>query len=652
MDKKTILGLVAMALVFIGFAYLNGKEQQRYQAELDAYHAYQDSVRRATMPEVDSTTYETVATEMTATAAEQALAAADAAHAREVEMFGQELTEAAEAEAAELVVENEVMTVRFTTRGAQIAGVTLKEYTKYGPKEQRTEPVEMFDSAAERFNLSFFVRRGLHDVKVSTADYTFVAEPVATNAEGAQVVTMRLAVAPGASLVYEYLIYNTKSAERDYLIDFRVRFDGMSPYLSNQTSLALDWTSRTYQNERGFENENMYTTLAYRFPGEDSIEELGISEGAKSDDTSSHLDWVAFKQQFFSSVFIAPNLLHGAQMAFETAAPGSGYIKQFALQTAVDYTAQTEGYDFAFYFGPNQYSILRKVAVSDEPLYLERLIPLGWGIFGWINRWVVIPVFDLLRNHIASFGIIILILAVLIRLVISPLTYKSYVSMAKMRLIKPEMDALAAKYPKQEDQMKRQQATMELYRKAGINPMGGCIPMLIQMPILIAMFRFFPASIELRGESFLWAHDLSSYDSVLDLPFSIPFYGDHISLFALLMAASTFIFSWINYQQTASSQPQMAGMKFMMLYLMPLMLLVWFNGYASGLCYYYLLSNILTIGQTYIVRHMVDDNKIRLTMEANAARKSKGKKSKFQQRYEERMRELQQMQQQQQARKK
>ncbi len=652
MDKKTILGLVAMALVFIGFAYLNGKEQQRYQAELDAYHAYQDSVRRATMPEVDSTTYEAVATEMTATAAEQALAAADAAHAREVEMFGAELTEAAEAEATELVVENEVMTVRFTTRGAQIAGVTLKEYTKYGPKEQRTEPVEMFDSAAERFNLSFFVRRGLHDVKVSTADYTFVAEPVATNAEGAQVVTMRLAVAPGASLVYEYLIYNTKSAARDYLIDFRVRFDGMSPYLSNQTSLALDWTSRTYQNERGFENENMYTTLAYRFPGEDSIEELGISEGAKSDDTSSHLDWVAFKQQFFSSVFIAPNLLHGAQMAFETAAPGSGYIKQFSLQTAVDYTAQTEGYDFAFYFGPNQYSILRKVAVSDEPLYLERLIPLGWGIFGWINRWVVIPVFDLLRNHIASFGIIILILAVLIRLVISPLTYKSYVSMAKMRLIKPEMDALAAKYPKQEDQMKRQQATMELYRKAGINPMGGCIPMLIQMPILIAMFRFFPASIELRGESFLWAHDLSSYDSVLDLPFSIPFYGDHISLFALLMAASTFIFSWINYQQTASSQPQMAGMKFMMLYLMPLMLLVWFNGYASGLCYYYLLSNILTIGQTYIVRHMVDDNKIRLAMEANAARKSKGKKSKFQQRYEERMRELQQMQQQQQARKK
>ena len=258
----------------------------------------------------------------------------------------------------------------------------------------------------------------------------------------------------------------------------------------------------------------------------------------------------------------------------------------------------------------------------------------------------MIPIFDLLRNHIASFGIIILILAVLIRLIIAPLTYKSYVSMAKMRLIKPEMDALAAKYPKQEDAMKRQQATMDLYKKAGINPMGGCVPMLIQMPILIAMFRFFPASIELRGESFLWAHDLSSYDSVLNLPFSIPFYGDHVSLFALLMAISTFTFSYINYKQTASSQPQMPGMKFMMVYMMPLMLLFWFNSYASGLCYYYLLSNLLTIAQTYIVRHMVDDDKIRLQMETNAAKKSNGKKSKFQQRYEElmRMQEMQQKQ--------
>ncbi|MBQ2844270.1 MAG: membrane protein insertase YidC [Alistipes sp.] len=646
MDKKTLLGFVVLALVFVGFAYLNGKEQKRYQEELAAYNAYQDSVKAATMPEVvvDSTAVEQVGDAATVTDAPTT--EAESAYARRVELLGEELATAEVAEAAEFEVENEVMKLTFTTRGGQIKAVELKEYTKYGPRDARTELVQMFDPEKERFGLSFFVRRGYHDLKIQTADYTFAAEPIRSE-EGAQVVTMRLAVAPGADLEYRYLIYNTTTPERDYLVDFDVRLNGMSPFLSNQTSIGVEWSSKSYQNERGFTNENLYTTIAYHHVGEDSIEELGMSEGFKDDDTSTEVDWVDFKQQFFSSVLIVPEGLQGAEMAFDTAEEGSGYMKEYMLQSSLAYDSTTAGYDMAFYFGPNRYSVLRKVSVTeDDDLYLERVIPLGWGIFGWINRWIVIPVFDLLRNHIASFGIIILILAVLIRLIISPLTYKSYVSMAKMRLVKPEMDAIAAKYPKQEDAMKRQQATMDLYKKAGINPMGGCLPMLIQMPILIAMFRFFPASIELRGESFLWAHDLSSYDSVLNLPFAIPFYGDHVSLFTLLMAASTFAFSYINYKQTASSQPQMPGMKFMMVYMMPLMLVFWFNSYASGLCYYYLLSNLLTIAQTYIVRRMVDDDKIRLAMEANAAKKSKGKKSKFQQRYEElmRMQEMQQKQ--------
>lgn len=646
MDKKTLLGFVVLALVFVGFAYLNGKEQKRYQEELAAYNAYQDSVKAATMPEVvvDSTTVERVGDAATVTDAP--MTEAESAYARRVELLGEELATAEVAEAAEFEVENEVMKLTFTTRGGQIKAVELKEYTKYGPRDARTELVQMFDPEKERFGLSFFVRRGYHDLKIQTADYTFTAEPIRSE-EGAQVVTMRLAVAPGADLEYRYLIYNTTTPERDYLVDFDVRLNGMSPLLSNQTSIGVEWSSKSYQNERGFTNENLYTTIAYHHVGEDSIEELGMSEGFKDDDTSTEVDWVDFKQQFFSSALIVPEGLQGAEMAFDTAEEGSGYMKEYMLQSSLAYDSTTAGYDMAFYFGPNRYSVLRKVSVTeDDDLYLERVIPLGWGIFGWINRWIVIPVFDLLRNHIASFGIIILILAVLIRLIISPLTYKSYVSMAKMRLVKPEMDAIAAKYPKQEDAMKRQQATMDLYKKAGINPMGGCLPMLIQMPILIAMFRFFPASIELRGESFLWAHDLSSYDSVLNLPFAIPFYGDHVSLFTLLMAASTFAFSYINYKQTASSQPQMPGMKFMMVYMMPLMLVFWFNSYASGLCYYYLLSNLLTIAQTYIVRRMVDDDKIRLAMEANAAKKSKGKKSKFQQRYEElmRMQEMQQKQ--------
>lgn len=636
MDKKSIIGIAVVAVLFLGFAYMNTKEQEKYQQEMARWQAYQDSLAAAAA--------------VTAPAAGEAVAAADSVAAaavreRQVEALGATLAAAREAEAEEFTVENDVMAVRFSTRGGQVTGVTLKDYKRYAPRGEEGRPVEMMDPATARFGMTFYVKNGLRNVDVNTLDYVFEAEPVAEGPEGEQVVVMRLPVSGDASLEYRYTIYDTASPERDYLVGFDVRLVNMAREMANQTQMQIDWSNTSYQNEKGFKNENMYTTVAYRFPGEKSVEELGMSEEEKSKEVTSSLNWVAFKQQFFSSVFIAPENVSYADLGFSTAHPGSGYVKDFTARMTVPYTPQTEGYDFAFYFGPNKYSILKKVSLSEgDDLHMERLIPLGWGIFGWVNRWCVIPVFDFLRNYIPSFGIVILILAVLIRLVISPLTYKSYVSMAKMRLIKPQVDELAKKYPKQEDAMKRQQATMELYKKAGINPMGGCIPLLIQMPILIAVFRFFPASIELRDQSFLWADDLSSYDSVLNLPFSIPFYGDHVSLFALLMALSMFVYSYYNYQQTASAQPQMAGMKFMMVYMMPVMLLLWFNSYASGLCYYYLLSNLLTIGQTLVIRRMVDDSKIQAIMQANAARKSKGRKSKFQQRYEELMRQQEAMQ--------
>ena len=636
MDKKSIIGIAVVAVLFLGFAYMNTKEQEKYQQEMARWQAYQDSLAAAAA--------------VTAPAAGEAVAAADSVAAaavreRQVEALGATLAAAREAEAEEFTVENDVMAVRFSTRGGQVTGVTLKDYKRYAPRGEEGRPVEMMDPATARFGMTFYVKNGLRNVDVNTLDYVFEAEPVAEGPEGEQVVVMRLPVSGDASLEYRYTIYDTASPERDYLVGFDVRLVNMAREMANQTQIQIDWSNTSYQNEKGFKNENMYTTVAYRFPGEKSVEELGMSEEEKSKEVTSSLNWVAFKQQFFSSVFIAPENVSYADLGFSTAHPGSGYVKDFTARMTVPYTPQTEGYDFAFYFGPNKYSILKKVSLSEgDDLHMERLIPLGWGIFGWVNRWCVIPVFDFLRNYMPSFGIVILILAVLIRLVISPLTYKSYVSMAKMRLIKPQVDELAKKYPKQEDAMKRQQATMELYKKAGINPMGGCIPLLIQMPILIAVFRFFPASIELRDQSFLWADDLSSYDSVLNLPFSIPFYGDHVSLFALLMALSMFVYSYYNYQQTAAAQPQMAGMKFMMVYMMPVMLLLWFNSYASGLCYYYLLSNLLTIGQTLVIRRMVDDSKIQAIMQANAARKSKGRKSKFQQRYEELMRQQEAMQ--------
>ena len=638
MDKKSIIGIAVVAVLFLGFAYFNSQQQKEYLEQKAAYEAYVDSVAaaaRAAAPVADS-----LASGNGVQAEVAAAEAAAAVRERQVETLGESLTAAREAEAEEFIVENDVMAVLFSTRGGQIKGVTLKDYTQYGPRGKRDRKIEMIDPATARFGLSFYLKNGLKNVPVNTLDYVFTAQPVVGEADGAKSVVMRLPVAEGAYLEYRYLIYDTEAPERDYLVDFDVRLVNMAPEMANQTQIQIDWANTTFQNEKGFQNENMYTTLSYRFPDETSIEELGMSEGAKSKNISTQVNWVAFKQQFFSSVFIAPDNVSYANLAFDTAAPESSLLKTFTAQMGVPYTPQTEGYDFAFYFGPNKYSILKKIGEpGGADIYLERLVPLGWGIFGWVNRWCVIPVFDFLRNYIGSFGIIIFILVLLVKLVISPLTYKSYVSMAKMRLVKPQIDELAKKYPKPEDAMKKQQATMELYKKAGINPMGGCIPMLIQMPILIAMFRFFPASIELREQPFLWADDLSSYDSIVNLPFSIPFYGDHVSLFALLMAVSLFGYSWFNYQQTASSQPQMAGMKFMMVYMMPIMMLFWFNSYSSGLCYYYLLSNIFTIGQTLVIRRMVDDNKIHAIMQANAAKKSKGKKSKFQQRYEELMRQ-------------
>ena len=638
MDKKSIIGIAVVAVLFLGFAYFNSQQQKEYLEQKAAYEAYVDSVAaaaRAAAPVADS-----LASGNGVQAEVAAAEAAAAVRERQVETLGESLTAAREAEAEEFIVENDVMAVLFSTRGGQIKGVTLKDYTQYGPRGKRDRKIEMMDPATARFGLSFYLKNGLKNVPVNTLDYVFTARPVVGEADGAKSVVMRLPVAEGAYLEYRYLIYDTEAPERDYLVDFDVRLVNMAPEMANQTQIQIDWANTTFQNEKGFQNENMYTTLSYRFPDETSIEELGMSEGAKSKNISTQVNWVAFKQQFFSSVFIAPDNVSYANLAFDTAAPESSLLKTFTAQMGVPYTPQTEGYDFAFYFGPNKYSILKKIGEpGGADIYLERLVPLGWGIFGWVNRWCVIPVFDFLRNYIGSFGIIIFILVLLVKLVISPLTYKSYVSMAKMRLVKPQIDELAKKYPKPEDAMKKHQATMELYKKAGINPMGGCIPMLIQMPILIAMFRFFPASIELREQPFLWADDLSSYDSIVNLPFSIPFYGDHVSLFALLMAVSLFGYSWFNYQQTASSQPQMAGMKFMMVYMMPIMMLFWFNSYSSGLCYYYLLSNIFTIGQTLVIRRMVDDNKIHAIMQANAAKKSKGKKSKFQQRYEELMRQ-------------
>ena len=624
-NKQSIIGFILIGVVFFGYMLYNNYQMEKYNEQLA----------------VEQLTESVAAEASAAVTAEQEQQKAEVAAAAPQSVIDPFILDGAEQ--SEVVLENEYLTLKLSTIGGQIVDATLKQHTKYAPKEERNELVKLFDPTSAKFDLTFYVKDGLKNVKVVTAEHNFVCQGVVENADSKQV-TFSLPFKGDASLNFVYTLYNSKSEERDYLVDFDVQFSGLAPLMANQTSIGVDWSTRSYQNERSYKNENMYTSLYYRHPGETGIEDLGVSEGNKSKNVSTSVDWVAFKQQYFTTAIIPQSVdFTYADLAYQTLPEKSGYIKEYSLAAAVPYTPQTEGYKFNLYLGPNKFPVLKKLADADgNPISLERIIPLGWIFSTYVSRWVVIPLFTFLSKYIESFGLIILILTLLVKLIISPLTYKSYLSTAKMRAVRPELEAINAKYPRQEDAMKKQQATMELYNKAGISPMSGCIPMLIQMPILIAMFRFFPASIELRGKSFLWSDDLSSYDSVLDLPFNIPFYGDHVSLFCLLMTIVMFGYSYMNYQQTATSQPAMPGMKFMTVYMMPIMLLFWFNDYSSGLCYYYLLSNIITMLMMFGIRALVDEDKVRASIHSKMTN-TKGKKSRFQQRYEELMRQQEQL---------
>ena len=626
MDKKTLLGLLIIGVILFSFSWYNSKQQSQF----DEAKTLVDSLNAANAAAVQQTQKVEKIT-VTNSPAGDSLRTAQAEQALERHL-GSSLFQATKGTETFYTVENDLMKIRFSNKGGRVASVELKDYKTYGG-----QPLVLFADTTSVFDLSFFIKQGYNDAQIRTGDYYFTPAEATDLTFGAgqeqKEFVLRLPVDSAAYVDYVYTI-----RKDNYMIDFDVRFVGMQQILSpNQGDMEITWQNVGPQNENGFENENRYTTIAYNYPGDDGIEELGISNETKEETINSKIKWVAFKQQFFSSILIAGDDFQNGSVKFTTFAPTAREIKTFHTQLAVPYTPQTDHYDFSFYFGPNKYSTLKKY----DDLHLQKLVPLGGWIIGWVNRWLVIPTFDFLGKYISNYGLIILLLTIFIKIIISPLTYKSYLSTAKMRLLKPEMDKLNEKYPKQEDAMKKQQAMMALYKSAGVNPMGGCIPMLIQFPILIAMFRFFPASIELRGKSFLWADDLSSYDSILHLPFNIPFYGDHVSLFALLMAVSVFISSKINYAQTAGAGPQMAGMKFMMLYLMPLMLLFWFNNYSSGLSYYYLVSNIITIGQTYAFRYIVNEDKLHHRMKENA--KKPRKLSKFQQRYEEMMKQREQM---------
>ena len=621
-----------MVLLFIGYGIYSYKSQEKQlekQEQVEKKNAEKEAIR--------------LAEEEAARLAEEAMTPeqrferdsiiAANAELNRLNTHGETLLKALEGKSEPFTLGNEYIALTFDNKGGKVSGVELKEYTKYAEKGKRNENVQLMRDGSANFNIKLKHEGSTENVK--SGDYYF-APKVDTLDKGYRV-TMKLQLDPESYMEYVYTIHNTGNPSRDYLVDFTINQQGLDKWLVNQGKINLTWNNQSVKNERSFKTENVASTIAYCEHDGAEVDELDADGGKEK---FRNLDWVAFKQQYFSSAFLAKEPIHG-NLSFKTSKnEGKDYMKNYTADITIPYSAEQDNYQFAFYYGPNDFTIMKDVKFAGEETHLEEVIPLGGWVIGWVNRFLTIPVFQWLKSYGLNFGLIILILTIMVKLLILPLTYKSYMSTAKMRAVRPELEEINKKYPNPDDAMKKQQATMELYRKAGISPMGGCLPMLIQMPILWAMFRFFPASIELRGEGFLWADDLSTYDSIVKLPFNIPFYGDHISLFALLMAVSLFGYSFMTYKQqaaTTAGQPGAGMMKFMMVYFMPLMMLCFLNSYSSGLCYYYFLSQVFTMIIMFAIRQSVDDEKVR---EKLLTRKPK-KKSKFQERYEEALRQQQ-----------
>ena len=526
-------------------------------------------------------------------------------------------SESSFAEEEEVVLENDKIKLVISNKGGQIKSVVIKE----GPNQKKYttytgEELEIFNTDSSVFNLNFST-----GISINTKDLFFepIYHKITENMGSDNSVTMRLAI---DSL--HYVDFNYKIND-DYLVDFNINLFGMNeviPYELNY--MNLEWQMKTPQTEKSKSNQDMYTGIYYQFfADKDDIDYLGYTTAEDEEKLSNKLSWVAFQQQFFSSILVSKSGLENASL-YSSKDENSKYIKNLSAKFELPFNHnQNEQLDFEFYFGPNHYKQLQSYNYK-----FEEIIPLGWGIFGWVNKYIIINIFDFLSRFFSNYGLIILLLTIIIKLALAPFTYKAYLSQAKMKVLKPEIDKITEKH-KSKDPMKAQQETMNFYRKAGVNPMGGCLPMLFQFPILIAMFRFFPASIELRSEAFLWADDLSAYDSILDLPFEIPFYGDHVSLFTLLMTISTLLYTRMNSQMATG---QMAQMKWMM-YLMPVMFLGFFNNYAAGLSYYYFLANMFTFSQQFLMRKLIDDDALLREIEEN--KKKPRKKSNFQKKLEE-----------------
>jgi YidC/Oxa1 family membrane protein insertase len=536
------------------------------------------------------------------------------------------------AKTGETLLENEFLRIKVANKGGQITEVELKNYRRYD-----SLPLYLIRNNNALFNLNFSTTD--HRI-LNTKDLYF--EPTLSKNGENQVLSMKLKTAENQFLEYRYEI-----KPNDYMLGFSIKSQGIGQAINTSQPLQLDWSLKSYRQEKSIRTENQYSQYYYK--NDDDVNYLSLSK--EDEETGNNIEWVAYKQHFFSSILLADNPFSTAKMVSKNLVEDENidtvFTKHFSLKTPIDATNGEFNKNMHWYFGPNDYKILKAYKGKD----LDRIIDLGWGIFGWINKIVFIPVFAFLSSFISNYGLIIILMTIVVRIIMSPVVYKSYLSSAKMKVLRPEMQEINEKYKGKENAMKRQQETMALQRKAGVNPLSGCIPALIQMPVFFALFRFFPSNIALRQKGFLWANDLSSYDIIAKLPFKIPIYGDHVSLFPILASIAIFFYmrmtqsQQMNMQQpTQEGMPDMGKMMKMMMYFSPIMMLFFFNRYASSLSLYYFVSNLLTIAIMLVIKnYIVDENKIHAQIQENKAKPEK-KKSKFRQRLDEAMKQAQEQQ--------
>ena len=633
MDKNTWIGFGLIAAIIIGFSFINRPskeelaERQRIQDSIAVVHAMEQEAQM-----LSQQLTEDLISENGTVKGENEVASAEALAEQVAAVYGP-FAPAAQGEEGFITLENEKVRLGIARRGGRIAKAELKEYKAYGDS---INDLCLFQGDESSLNFTLVTNNSRI---LSTQNLYFQEESLTTDDEGKSTLVMRL----NTNIDGCYIDFVYTLPADDYMVGMSIQPHNMQLALAqNMSSIELQWNQTIPQQEKGRKFEEKYAQLQYMFVGGD-IEKLSEVKADRAKE-SARLKWIAYKDQFFSTVLIADDAFESTQMESTPLNALSRYIKEYNTTTSLplDITGKKTT-DLHYYLGPNHYNTLKaydKDVEKADRLHLNELVPLGWKIVSWINKALVIPMFNLFTSWGLHIGIVILLMTLVIKLIILPFVFASYKSSAKMRVLKPQLDEINEKYPPEKMQ-ERQQATMALYQKAGVSPMSGCLPMLFQFPVLMAMFWFLPTAIELRGQSLFWADDLSTYDAIITWSKSIPIFGTHLSLFCLLMTIVNIVYTHIT-MQTQSGGQEMKVMKWMM-YLMPLMFLFIFNDYAAGLSYYYLVSLLMTIIQTMIFRWAIDDKKVLAQMEANAKKKGTQKKSGFAARLEAMQREQQRL---------